>query len=114
MYVKIAHEDALIETERIAVSDAVSQAAGFIGVIRTHGVFTRRFNVAGVGAGSAICVSVSEVAQSTPGSAFDTPFIGDAVMKVYNVAPLNGGQVDVRGEVTWGSDLNVRVNFIVS
>jgi hypothetical protein len=114
MNVNVVHEDEVVETDRIPVSDTVAQAAGFIGVIRTHGVFVRRFNVAGVGAGSAVCVSISEVTQSSAGSAFDTPFIGDAVMRIDNVAPLNGGQVDVRGEVAWNSDLNVRINFIVS
>jgi hypothetical protein len=59
-------------------------------------------------------VSLSEITASHPGGPLDTPFLGDAVMRVDNVVPSNGDQVIVRGEVVWNTDLNVRVMFIVS
>ncbi|GAA2903084.1 hypothetical protein GCM10010472_71640 [Pseudonocardia halophobica] len=114
MSTTIPDETTAVETEQLAGPDAVAPAAGFIATIRKHGVFTQLFNVAGVNKGSAVCVSLSEITASTPGGALDTPFLGDAAMKVYNVVPLDGGQVRLRGEVAWGVDLNVRVMFIVS
>jgi hypothetical protein len=53
-------------------------------------------------------VSLTEVDR---GDASGRPFIGAATMKVYNVAPGNGF-VDVRGEIDWDDDLNIRVNIL--
>jgi hypothetical protein len=81
-------------------------------VIRAHRIFTRRFNIAGVSRFSTIFVTLTEVAQGDNG-VLDIPFIGNATMKLYNVAPRDGGQVDVRGEIDWDSDLNIKVSFVV-
>jgi len=41
------------------------------------------------------------------------PFIGDATMKVYNVAP-GDGVVFIRGEIDWDEDLNIRANIFIA
>jgi hypothetical protein len=92
----------VIETTPIQSDARKSQASSFI---LAHRIFTLRFAVPGVNRSTAVAVSLTEVSG-------DQPFIGDATMKVYNVAPRDGGEVDVRGEIDWDTDLLVRVNFI--
>jgi len=91
-------------------------AAGLVGpvfaVIRAHRIFNRRFNIAGVNRFSTVFVTLTEVRQGDNGN-LDIPFLGNATMKLYNVAPLDSGQVDVRGEVDWDDDLNIKVSFVV-
>jgi len=83
-------------------------ATAFMFHIRAHRIFTRRFNYAGMVQNGNAHVSLTEVDR--PDST-GRPFIGSATMKVYNVAPGNG-IVDVRGEIDWDSDLNIRVNIL--
>lgn len=99
----------VVDAEQGGVTDS---AGPFHRVIQAHRIFTRRFDVSGVRRNSTVFVTLTEVSLSA-GGALDVPFIGDATMKLYNVAPLDGGQVDVRGEIDWDSDLNIRVSFFV-
>jgi hypothetical protein len=75
-----------------------------------HRIFTDRYTVAGVNRFSTVMVSLTEVFAGSDG-ALDNPFIGGATMKVYNVSPHDDGTVEVRGEVDWDSDLNIRVSL---
>ena len=94
--------------------ESVTASAGFFGFIRAHRIFTRRFTgLTGVTRGSIVCVSLTEMKRTSPSGPLDLPHMGDASMKVYNVAPENGS-VFVRGEVDWDSDLDIRVSFLVS
>jgi hypothetical protein len=95
-----------------ALADAGSLVGPVFAVIRAHRIFTRRFNIAGVHHRSTVFVTLTEVGQGSDGS-LEWPFIGNATMKLYNVAPRDGGQVDVRGEIDWDSDLNIKVSFVV-
>lgn len=81
-------------------------------VIRAHRIFTRRFPISGLNRHYTVFVSLTEVSQNSAG-VLDIPGIGGATMKLYNVAPRYGGHVDVRGEIDWDSDLNIRVSFFV-
>jgi hypothetical protein len=76
--------------------------------IRAHRIFTRRFTYPGMSPSGNAQVSLTEVDR---GDSTGRPFIGAATMKVYNVAPGNGF-VDVRGEIDWDNDLNIRVNIL--
>ncbi|MFI0785179.1 hypothetical protein ACH4Q6_06230 [Streptomyces lydicus] len=82
-------------------------AAGFLTLMHAHGIVTQPFTIPGVTRNHAVMVSLTEIHPD------GQPFIGDAVMKVCNVAAHDGG-VDVRAEISWDSDLPVRVSFLVS
>lgn len=103
-----------VETTPVIRADAPDARAGAISTnpIFVHRIFTRGFNVAGVNRFTPVTVSLTEVFPATPGAALNVPGIGGATMKVYNVAPRDGGGVDVRGEVDWDSDIPVRVSFV--
>jgi hypothetical protein len=98
-----------VATERMptVVTDLGPRSAGFISnPFPAHRIFTRRFSVAGVAFNSAVAVSLTEVSDIFP-------FVGEATMKVYNVAPNNAQEVIVRGEVDWDVDINIRASFVV-
>jgi hypothetical protein len=95
-----------------ALDGGASLVGPLFAVIRAHRIFTRRFNIAAVNRRSTVLVTLTEVVQGSSG-VLDIPVIGNATMKLYNVAPRDGGQVDVRGEVDWDDDLNIRVSFVV-
>lgn len=56
---------------------------------------------------SQVAVSITQLDGS------DIPFLGSAVMQVYNVVPGDDGKVIVLGDVHWSSSLRVRLNFII-
>ncbi|TDC27982.1 hypothetical protein E1265_00085 [Streptomyces sp. 8K308] len=60
-----------------------------------------------VNAFSQVAVSICEL------NADGVPFIGNARLQVYNVAPHGDGRIIVRGNVEWDKDLNVRLNYII-
>ena len=81
-------------------------------LIRAHRIFTRPCHFPGANSGSRAVASLSEIGRSSQSGGLDTPFIGDATMKVYNVSPgLN--VVWVRGEIDWDSDLDILVTIFV-
>ena len=82
-------------------------ASAFSYDLGIHGTFTLNFSVPGVTPSSVVMVSMTEI------NANGQPFVGDATVTVHNVAPGNGN-VRLRGEVDWDSDLSVRVYFLVN
>ncbi|MFD5318319.1 hypothetical protein [Streptomyces sp. NPDC127098] len=68
---------------------------------------TETLPTAQVNAFSQVAVSICEL------NADGVPFIGNARLQVYNVAPHSDGRIIVRGNVEWGSDLSVRLNYII-
>ncbi|QLE74707.1 hypothetical protein FGW37_26755 [Streptomyces rectiverticillatus] len=89
-------------------SKQAAVAGGSFQAFRAHGVFTRPFSVTGVNRTSVVMVSLTEI------SAEGVPFMGGATMKVYNIVPHDGAQVEVRGEILHDVDLNVRISFLVA
>lgn len=89
------------------------QTAVRFAVIQAHRIFQRRFIIPGLNRFSTVLVSLTEVAAG-PDGGLNIPFIGAATMKLYNVAPRDDGTVDVRGEIDWGVDINVKVSFFVA
>jgi hypothetical protein len=61
---------------------------------------------------SRIVASLTEIAQP-PGEGLDYPFIGDASMRVLNIAPQDDGNVLVRVEIDFSSVLNWRMTFFI-
>ncbi|MFB6439047.1 hypothetical protein ACFCVY_20050 [Streptomyces sp. NPDC056411] len=87
----------------------VPSAAGFLGLMHGHGIVIQPFTgLTGVTHNHAVMASLTEIHPD------GQPFIGNAVMKICNVAPHDNGVVDVRVEISWDSDLPVRVSFLVS
>ncbi|RKT02204.1 hypothetical protein BX286_0073 [Streptomyces sp. 3211.6] len=74
-----------------------------------HGEFfhTIRLPTAQVNAFSQIAVSICE--RDADGN----PSIGDAKMEVHNVVPFGDGRIAVRGDIHWGTNLPVRLNYII-
>ncbi len=85
----------------------------FKGDIRAHRIFNTRFNAPGVHKGSVVMVSLSEIGRSNQAGGLDTPFTGNATMKVYNVSP-GEGFVQIRGEIDWDNDLDIQISLFVA
>jgi hypothetical protein len=96
-------------------SGLAERSAEFIFHFRWSRIFTKRIPLAGAKESSTVLVSITEVDRLDPTG---KPFIGAATMKIYNVAPgqdphTHQGFVDVRGEIDWSSDLNIRLNIFL-
>ncbi len=76
---------------------------------RAHRIFTFTENTPGVRPNSVVMVSLTEMRRSTEAGPIDTPFLGDATMKVYNVVP-GTDRVTIHGEIDWGSDLDFQIS----
>lgn len=76
---------------------------------RRHGGFDTHWPVAGVTHTSKVSVSICEVGNF---GGVLKPFQGSASMTVDNVVPEDGG-IRVRGSIGWGSDIDIRLHFIV-
>ncbi|MFJ8440704.1 hypothetical protein [Kitasatospora griseola] len=85
----------------------IRPASAFSYDLEAHGTFTVNFSVPGVTPSSVVMASMTEVNSN------GQPFVGDATTTVHNVAPGNGN-VRLRGEVGWSSDLSVRVYLLVN
>jgi hypothetical protein len=59
-----------------------------------------------------VVASITELG-GPPGGPFDYPFIGNAVMRVLNVAPHDNGNVYVRTWINWNRYLPFRITFLV-
>ncbi len=83
--------------------------------LRFHGewLWHINFGVGNVDRHSCVVAHICEIAQPT-GEALDYPFVGAARMTVRNIAPRDDGIVDLWLSVEWGSDLNVKLGFLVS
>jgi len=79
-------------------------------IVRAHRIFQTEVGVSGANRHSTAVAALTEVAPDPGG---DVPFIANATMKVYNVAPRDNGVVAVRGEIDWDDDINVRVSVII-
>jgi hypothetical protein len=86
--------------------------ATFERLIRAHRIFNTEVGAGGVRPNSHAVVSLTEMGRSNPAGPLDTPFLGGASMKVYNVAP-GIDRVFVRGEIDWDDDLDIRVTVLV-
>jgi len=85
-----------------------------VDTIRGHGTFVQPVNIgAGLNRHSAVFATICELSQPA-GEPLDFPFIGGAGMEVRNIAALDSGIVDLEVEVDWGSDLNIRIQLLVS
>ena len=73
--------------------------------IRAHRIFTTTIPMPGLTPGNNVVASLTEIDVN------GNPFIADATMKIYNVAPGNG-DIQVRGEVDWDEDLDIRISVI--
>ncbi|WP_030194914.1 hypothetical protein [Streptomyces sp. NRRL S-87] len=73
-----------------------------------HGVFDRVLTVPGFG--GAFAMVLASVTEFSPGT--DKPIMGDAVITLHNVVPLDGGRVHVRVESRWPEDLSIRVQLL--
>ena len=71
---------------------------------RAHRIFTKDLVFPEVNDGSSVLASLTELGIADP-------FIGDATMKVYNVAADNG-VVHLRGEIDWDDDLDIRATVV--
>jgi len=60
---------------------------------------------------SIVTAQISELTNS--GTSNDVPFIGDAVMRVDNIAPAQDNVV-MRVEIDWASPLLFEINLLVS
>ena len=85
------------------------QPHSVIDVFKAHRIFNHAVE-APVNRDSRVVASLTEVALDGAGP---RPHLGDATMKVYNVAPQDNGTVLVRGEVDWDDDLDIRVSLII-
>jgi hypothetical protein len=86
-----------------------------VDTIRGHGIIILSVNV-GVGRlnrHSGVFATICELSQPS-GEPLDYPFIGGAGMSVRNIAPLDTGVVQLWVQVDWGSDLNIRIQLLVS
>ena len=70
-----------------------------------HRIFTETIPMPGITPGNNVVASLTEVDVN------GNPFIGDATMKIYNVAPRNG-DIQVRGEVDRDDDIDIRISVI--
>lgn len=59
-----------------------------------------------------VLANVCEVARPQ-GEPLDFPFMGDASMEIRNIVPRDDGNVDLRVEVDWDSDLDIRIKFVI-
>ncbi|MFJ5546329.1 hypothetical protein [Streptomyces sp. NPDC093225] len=73
-----------------------------------RGVFDRVLTVPGFG--GAFSFVLAGVTEFSPGSG--EPIMGDAVISLHNVVPLDGGRVHVRVESRWPEDLSIRVQLL--
>jgi len=79
--------------------------------LRAHGEFVQvaNFGTQYVNAGSTVLANICEMGE--PPNVY--PFIGGARMQVCNIAPKDDGTVALWLKVDWGSDLDLRVRFVV-
>ncbi|MFH8978626.1 hypothetical protein [Streptomyces sp. NPDC017890] len=91
--------------ERSQVSEFPTPAHYFCSTTG-HGLFSRRFNTAGVKPNHFCLATMSEV-----DSRF-VPVFGDAVLTVHNVTPLTD-QVLIRAETTGSTDLRLMIWFYI-
>ena len=66
----------------------------------------------GVDRHSMVLASVCELAGA-PGNPVDYPFIGNAYMQVFNIAPRDDGFVSLWVHVDWPYQLHVRLNLLI-
>jgi hypothetical protein len=75
-----------------------------------HGGFQQQFDFPGVNEGSCVLVSICELGIF---SGQLIPFQGGASLSIDDVVP-GRGNVIVRGNIGWDSDLNVRLNAFLA
>ncbi|RKN38324.1 hypothetical protein [Streptomyces hoynatensis] len=97
------------ETGKVVRSGEPTSTFWHFADFRWHGEFlhTETLPTSQVNDFSQVAVSICEL------DANSRPFIGNARLEVYNVAPFRDGRIIVRGNVEWQSDLNVRLNYII-
>jgi hypothetical protein len=77
---------------------------------RAHRIFSIGFQIAEPGVltpTSVVMVSLTEIGSD------GHPHLGDATMKIYNVSP-GFGFLNIRGEIDWDDDLNIRANVFIA
>lgn len=88
--------------KKVPTTEAVSRFGHSFHLFTGRGTSVVRINNPEITVDSDVTASIGEM------TANDTPFIGDALMRVCNVAPFNGG-VFVRVEIGWSSNLRFQV-----
>ncbi len=82
--------------------------------IRGHGTFDALafFGTNHVNRHTHVLASICENSQPE-GEPLDFPFMGAATMRIANIVPRDDGNVDLRIEVGWDNDLNLRILFAI-
>jgi hypothetical protein len=75
-------------------------------------VYTVNMPPGAVSANSIVTATITELSNSSTSN--DVPFIGDATLRVDNIAPLASNQVQMRVEIGWDSPLLFQVRLLVS
>ncbi|MDT3399028.1 hypothetical protein RKE29_20670 [Streptomyces sp. B1866] len=89
----------------ILSTDALRLHSTYYHIRGVQGVFSRNLSAPLTDRTTQVYASIAEIDNQ------DNPHLGDAVMTVHDVVPLDGQRVIVRGEVSWPAPLNVRVNM---
>ena len=81
---------------------------------RGHGTFNLvvNFGRENINRHSTVLANICEISQPE-GQPLDFPFMGAASMLIRNIVPRDDGQVHLRVEIDWGSDLNYRIRFAI-
>ncbi|MDJ1136816.1 hypothetical protein [Streptomyces iconiensis] len=87
---------------------AALTASAWVTYINTHRIFNTRLFIGQISVNTNVYVSLCEVNRTN-----NSPFLGNASMKVYNVVPYNGF-ADVRGEVDWDEDIRIRLSIYIT
>ncbi|WBO69058.1 hypothetical protein [Streptomyces camelliae] len=73
---------------------------------RNHRLFNDSFTVDGVNSATQVIASLTEV------DAQRNPINGGATLHLYDVTPHDNGTVEVRAEIDWDEDLDIRFDFL--
>jgi hypothetical protein len=75
-------------------------------------VYTINMPPGAISPSSIVTATITELTNSANSN--DMPFIGDATLRVDNIAPLAGNQIQMRVEIGWDSPLLFQVRLLVS
>jgi hypothetical protein len=78
-----------------------------------NGLFVQQINIGqGVNRHSTILANICEL-QQPEGEPLDFPFIGAALMRINNIAPLDDGSVLIYVEIDWNWPIPYRIRLAV-
>ncbi len=77
---------------------------------RAHGIIKRIVSNLPVDRNTVVLGSVTEMALQDGAM---RPFIGDAKVQIWSIAPQDNGNVDVKLHIDWNSDLDIRLDLVI-